>query len=120
MAQVNSVVIFGDPFSKTPVPGAESKTLVICHNGDNICDNGALILPPHLTYGLDTPQAAAFIAQMAGLSPAAQAALPATIPAVSPAVPPASSPATLPVTPPVVLPAVLPAASPAIPQAARI
>lgn len=68
MAKVSSAVIFGDPFSKTPVPNADpANTLVICHNGDNICDNGVLILPEHLTYGLDAPQAAAFIVQKAGL-----------------------------------------------------
>jgi cutinase len=66
MASVNSVVIFGDPKSKTPVTGAESKTLVICHPDDNICSNGDLILPAHLTYGFDTPQAGAFVAKMVG------------------------------------------------------
>ncbi|KAH8880115.1 putative cutinase [Thozetella sp. PMI_491] len=66
MASVNSVVIFGDPKSQTPVTGAESKTLVICHPDDNICTNGDLILPAHLTYGFDSPQAGAFVAKMVG------------------------------------------------------
>ncbi|KAH7417744.1 cutinase [Cadophora sp. MPI-SDFR-AT-0126] len=65
MAKVSSVVIFGDPQSQTPVTGAESKTLVICHSDDNICSNGDLILPAHLTYGFDSPQAGQFVAKMA-------------------------------------------------------
>ncbi|KAH9209030.1 putative cutinase [Leptodontidium sp. 2 PMI_412] len=66
MARINSVVIFGDPQSQTPVTGAENKTLVICHSDDNICSNGDLILPAHLTYGFDSPQAGQYVAKMAG------------------------------------------------------
>ena len=66
MAKINSVVIFGDPQSQTPVTGAENKTLVICHSDDNICSNGDLILPAHLTYGFDSPQAGQYVAKMAG------------------------------------------------------
>jgi len=90
MAQVNSVVIFGDPQSQTPVIGAETKTLVICHDGDNICTNGDLILPAHLTYGFDSPKAGAFVAQMAGGAAAAVAATPA---AAAPAVVSSAAPA---------------------------
>lgn len=68
MAKVNSVVIFGDPLSSTPVQGAAAKTLVICHPDDDICEDGDIILPTHLTYGFDAPKAAAFVAQMAGNS----------------------------------------------------
>jgi len=46
---------------------AASKTKVICHVGDNICDHGDLILIPHLTYGLDAQTAATFVAAQAGL-----------------------------------------------------
>ncbi|KAK8127875.1 carbohydrate esterase family 5 protein [Apiospora sp. TS-2023a] len=62
MANVSSVVIFGDPYSKYPVQGASpNKVLVTCHLGDNICVNGDLILLPHLTYLEDANTAAAFI-----------------------------------------------------------
>ncbi|KAK7958588.1 cutinase precursor [Apiospora saccharicola] len=65
MANVSSVIIFGDPLgtdSKYPVQGASpNKVLVTCHLGDNICVNGDLILLPHLTYLEDANTAAAFI-----------------------------------------------------------
>ncbi|CAK5262856.1 unnamed protein product [Mycena citricolor] len=61
-ARINAAVIFGDPDDGSPVVGVSaSKTLVICHTGDDICLHGDLVLPPHLTYGMDTPTAAAFI-----------------------------------------------------------
>jgi cutinase len=76
MAKVSSVLIFGDPgmcsdsFSKLitlilfpssdfgqPVAGASpAYTKVICHEGDNICEHGDLILIPHLTYGENCPR----------------------------------------------------------------
>lgn len=43
------------------------KTDVICHTGDNICEGGNVILMAHLTYGADTPVAAAFDKSAAGL-----------------------------------------------------
>lgn len=56
-------VIFGDPKDGSPVAGVPAEnTLVVCHTGDNICEHGDLILAPHLTYGADTPKAAAFMA----------------------------------------------------------
>lgn len=71
MAKINSVVIFGDPKSQTPVAGAEGKTLIICHQADDICRNGDLILPAHLTYGLlNATQAGQFVAKMASEAPA--------------------------------------------------
>lgn len=67
VAAVSSVVIFGDPDFGQAVQGASaSKTLVVCHNGDNICEHGDLILVPHLTYGLNANQAAAFVIANAG------------------------------------------------------
>jgi cutinase len=41
---------------------AASKTLIICHAGDNICDNGIIITPEHRNYEIDAPIAAAFVA----------------------------------------------------------
>ncbi|KAF5392797.1 hypothetical protein D9757_001038 [Collybiopsis confluens] len=62
-SRINAVVIFGDPDDGQAVTGiSSSKVDVICHIGDNICQGGDLVLPPHLTYQVDTPAAAAFIA----------------------------------------------------------
>ncbi len=45
-----------------PIPNvATSKIDVYCHAGDDICLNGDLILPPHLTYAEDAAAAAAFV-----------------------------------------------------------
>ncbi|THU97353.1 alpha/beta-hydrolase, partial [Dendrothele bispora CBS 962.96] len=62
-SRINAAVIFGDPDNGQPVAGVnKANTKVICHNGDNICDGGALILTPHLTYDQDATSAAKFIA----------------------------------------------------------
>jgi hypothetical protein len=37
-----------------------SKVHTVCHSGDNICQDGLLILPAHLTYALDVATAATF------------------------------------------------------------
>jgi cutinase len=39
-----------------------SKVKIICHDGDNICDNGIIITPAHRDYEKDAPAAAAFVA----------------------------------------------------------
>ncbi|KAF7348256.1 Cutinase [Mycena sanguinolenta] len=63
LSRIKAAVIFGDPDDGEAVQGVSaSKTDVICHVGDDICLHGDLILEPHLTYGIDTPAAAAFIA----------------------------------------------------------
>ncbi|THU77233.1 cutinase [Dendrothele bispora CBS 962.96] len=60
--RVNAAVIFGDPDNGQAVTGVSAdNTKVICHNGDNICAHGDLVLPPHLTYGQDAGSAAQFI-----------------------------------------------------------
>lgn len=46
----------------TEVEGASDKTLVVCHDGDNICEHGDIILLPHLTYSEDADMAASFVA----------------------------------------------------------
>ncbi|KAJ7701434.1 cutA, cutinase A [Mycena rosella] len=62
-ARISAVVIFGDPDNGQAVQGvSSSKVDVICHVGDDICLGGDLVLPAHLTYGVDTAAAAAFIA----------------------------------------------------------
>ncbi|KAF2181599.1 carbohydrate esterase family 5 protein [Zopfia rhizophila CBS 207.26] len=66
-AFVNSAVIFGDPNEGDPVGNVPAaKTNVICHTGDAICQGTSLVLPPHLTYGMDANDAAAFVATQAG------------------------------------------------------
>ncbi|THV08151.1 cutinase [Dendrothele bispora CBS 962.96] len=61
-SRINAAVIFGDPDFGEAVTGVPAaKTDVICHVGDDICAHGDEVLPPHLTYGADTPAAAAFI-----------------------------------------------------------
>ncbi|PMD54538.1 carbohydrate esterase family 5 protein [Hyaloscypha bicolor E] len=62
-AWISKVVIFGDPDDGQALPNvASSKVDVYCHDGDNICVNGDLILPAHLTYGINAAAAAAFVA----------------------------------------------------------
>ena len=62
------VVIFGDPDNGQAVGSiTESNVDVFCHAGDDICQGGDLILPAHLTYGLDAGSAASFVAGKVGL-----------------------------------------------------
>lgn len=57
------VVTFGDADRDEGFgPVASSKILIICHTGDNICDNGIIITPEHRNYEIDAPTAAAFVA----------------------------------------------------------
>ncbi|KAI8933880.1 hypothetical protein NX059_009577 [Plenodomus lindquistii] len=62
-ARVTAVVTFGDA-DRDESFGlvAASKVLIICHQGDNICDNGIIITPEHRNYEIDAPTAAAFVA----------------------------------------------------------
>ncbi|THV46413.1 hypothetical protein BGAL_0388g00050 [Botrytis galanthina] len=67
-AKISSAVIFGDPDNGDAVQGVSAdRTDIICHAGDNICQGGSLILMAHLTYGMDTTAAAAFVKKAAGL-----------------------------------------------------
>ncbi|TDZ15104.1 Cutinase [Colletotrichum sidae] len=75
VAKVAGVVIFGDPLNGQPVQGVDaSKTMVICHNGDNICEGGNQIRRAHLTYRNDADAAAQFAASMMAPPAAAPAA----------------------------------------------
>jgi cutinase len=61
-AFVNSAVIFGDPNNGDPVGKVSAaNTMVICHTGDLICAGQAVILAPHLTYGVNAGEAATFV-----------------------------------------------------------
>ncbi|KAK6225479.1 cutinase [Colletotrichum tabaci] len=65
VAKVAGVVIFGDPFNGQAVQGVDAtKTKIICHDGDNICEGGRQIRRAHLTYGNDAGDAAQFAASM--------------------------------------------------------
>jgi cutinase len=88
MAQVSSVVIFGDPgklsfrllppikqfsnavldFGEAVAGAASSITKVICHLDDDICKQGDLILLAHLTYSENAQEAATFAATAAGMA----------------------------------------------------
>ncbi|KAH8828601.1 cutinase [Flagelloscypha sp. PMI_526] len=60
---VAAVVMFGDPYNGDALgKGLDSKSKTYCNVGDNICDGGVLVLPPHLAYAPDIPDAASFIA----------------------------------------------------------
>jgi cutinase len=62
MSQVSAVVIFGDPQSDQAVDGIDpSKVQVYCHDGDDICQAGEIILLQHLTYADDADAAASFV-----------------------------------------------------------
>lgn len=62
-ARVSAVVTFGDADRDESFgPVAASKVLIICHDGDNICDNGIIITAEHRNYEMDAPTAAAFVA----------------------------------------------------------
>ncbi|KAJ0123830.1 cutinase [Diaporthe amygdali] len=67
MQAVSSVVIFGDPDSSQSVENVDlEKVMVVCHQGDDICQFGDLILLDHLTYAQDADTAAAFVVSKAG------------------------------------------------------
>ncbi len=68
LADLVAVVLFGDPFKGRPVGNIPaSKVKTFCNFGDNICDGGALVLYPHLTYRNDADAAAAFVRSKAGI-----------------------------------------------------
>jgi hypothetical protein len=57
-------VIFGDPLFKKSVGNIPSSRVdIFCHKGDNICGEGKIIKPAHLTYSKDAKEAAAFVVQ---------------------------------------------------------
>ncbi|KAF2124450.1 carbohydrate esterase family 5 protein [Dothidotthia symphoricarpi CBS 119687] len=62
-AKVAAVVVFGDPKrGQTFGSISTSKTLTVCHTGDNICEGGSTITAAHLNYQRDAPAAAQFVA----------------------------------------------------------
>ncbi|OJJ50761.1 hypothetical protein ASPZODRAFT_255140 [Penicilliopsis zonata CBS 506.65] len=60
-AYISSVLLFGDPDDGQALSNvASSKVDTFCHVDDDICDDGVLILPAHLTYAENVAAAAAF------------------------------------------------------------
>ncbi|KAJ5414218.1 hypothetical protein N7509_000845 [Penicillium cosmopolitanum] len=63
---ISSVLLFGDPKNTQPLSNIPaSKVYTACHAGDDICKNGILIGPAHLTYALNVEDAAKFAANAA-------------------------------------------------------
>ncbi|KAF1829357.1 cutinase precursor [Decorospora gaudefroyi] len=62
-SRITAVVTFGDADRDESFGVvAASKVLIICHEGDNICDNGIIVTAAHRNYEIDAPVAAAFVA----------------------------------------------------------
>ncbi|CRG87219.1 Cutinase [Talaromyces islandicus] len=58
---ISKVVLFGDPDNGTAIPNVDSANVqTYCHALDNICVNGDIIGPPHLTYAENVATAASF------------------------------------------------------------
>jgi cutinase len=75
-SKVSSVVLFGDPRNGTAVQGIDAgRVLTVCHDGDNICQGGDVILPAHLNYSSDAPAAAMFVMQKSALGLTSQDAM---------------------------------------------
>ncbi|KAB5583347.1 cutinase [Coniochaeta sp. 2T2.1] len=65
-ANITAAVIFGDPDNGDAVQDVSAeRTKIICHVGDNICQQGSAVLLPHLTYGRDAGAAADFVVSVA-------------------------------------------------------
>ncbi len=61
--RVQAVVLFGDPDDGQPLAGIDTGDVVtFCFDTDLICDGAPVVLPAHLSYALDAPAAAGFVA----------------------------------------------------------
>ncbi|ETN38791.1 uncharacterized protein HMPREF1541_06829 [Cyphellophora europaea CBS 101466] len=63
-SRVAAVALFGDPDNGQPVQGVSSDDVItFCHEDDLICKGAPIVLAAHLSYALDGPSAARFVAQ---------------------------------------------------------
>ena len=61
--RVEAVVLFGDPDEGQPITGISTgDTVSFCFDTDAICHGAPVVLPAHLSYSLDAPAAARFVA----------------------------------------------------------
>ncbi|KAK1994343.1 cutinase [Colletotrichum falcatum] len=75
VSKVAGALIFGDPMNGQAVKGIpRERTVVFCHDGDNICEGGSQIRRAHLTYGDNAAEAAQYAAAMTRPGAAAAAA----------------------------------------------
>ncbi|KAF3394090.1 hypothetical protein F1880_004609 [Penicillium rolfsii] len=62
---ISSVLLFGDPLKGKALNGVPaSRVFTACHALDDICKNGILIGPSHLTYAVDVVNAVQFAASV--------------------------------------------------------
>lgn len=62
-ARISAVVLFGDPNEGQPLQGIPTGDVVtFCFDTDLICDGKPVVLPAHLIYGINAPDAAQFVA----------------------------------------------------------
>ncbi|KAK2772241.1 hypothetical protein FQN52_003338 [Onygenales sp. PD_12] len=82
VARIAGIVTFGDTQNEQDggrVPGyPPEKTKIICALGDLVCEGTLVIMPAHLTYTMDAPEASEFFIQMINN---AKSAAPAATPA---------------------------------------
>lgn len=67
--QIAGVILYGDTQFQQDngqIPGFDqAKTKIICAQGDLVCNGTLTILPPHLSYGNNAADGAAFLVQKA-------------------------------------------------------
>lgn len=67
--QIAGVILYGDTQNlqdKAQIPGFDkAKTKIICAPGDAVCVGTLMILPAHLSYGLNADEGAQFLVQKA-------------------------------------------------------
>lgn len=62
-SKIKAAVLFGNPDDGQAVPNIDNSNVkTYCHVGDLICAGEPIVLAQHLTYGIDAPSAASYIA----------------------------------------------------------
>jgi cutinase len=77
-SQIAGVVLYGDTQNtqdRAQIPGFDKqKTKIFCAQGDLVCTGSLVILAPHLSYGANADEGAAFLVQKARAAMAARKA----------------------------------------------